>query len=633
MAVDVPGIISEAQSMAKSLADSAKASIDSSLKAFDTRTIISPSSQGVSLNFSPFKGEAAPEFPGAAFRPPKEPGGAPTTRSIPNIDVGGLAPGSEPVKPTVSEPNKPTALTMAVPNAPALSVPDVPDMPSLLRSFEFEPPKLTDVVIPAAPKVSVPAFTATKPNLDLSAPEGLEEKFRHDFADQSASLRSDLESAVDAQLTKINPRFHEQMSAIETRLAKYVEGGTALAPHIETAIWERGAEKNTREYLRVRDAAYQEGAGRGFTIPSGAQFSAAVQARQAAADNNARMAVEIAIKQAELEQQNLQWAVTQSAGLRQMVLASTQQWAGTLVQLNGHALEFAKGVLNSVVALYDIRVKMASAQVEVYKSEAMVFESLLRATLAEYEVYQAQVSALKAQVSVDEAKVQAFSARMNGLSVMANAYKAAVDSVVAKAQIEKFKVDIFGAQVQAYSAALNGKNAEWEAYKAQLQGNSEKWRAYQAETQGYAEKVRAWQVHISAQGTAAEAVSMENRALLGTYDAQVKAYNSLVDAEATRVKTDVLGYEAELKGYVATQQGRVEEAKANYERVKATGEMQISKYRVDSELVMQNTSLEYKRMSDAAQVILGGANSYAQMAGSALAGMNSLAAAIESKTL
>ena len=59
----------------------------------------------------------------------------------------------------------------------------------------------------------------------------------------------------------------------------------------------------------------------------------------------------------------------------------------------------------------------------------------------------------------------------------------------------------------------------------------------------------------------------------------------------------------------------------------------MSMYKVNSELVMQNTSLEYKRMSDTAQVILGGANSYAQMAGSALAGMNSLAAAIESKTL
>ena len=92
MAVDVPGIISEAQSMAKSLADSAKASIDSSLKAFDTRTIISPSSQGVSLNFSPLNGQPAPPFHGAAFRPPKEPGGAPTPRSIPDIDVERLFP-------------------------------------------------------------------------------------------------------------------------------------------------------------------------------------------------------------------------------------------------------------------------------------------------------------------------------------------------------------------------------------------------------------------------------------------------------------------------------------------------------------------------------------------------------------
>ena len=103
--------------------------------------------------------------------------------------------------------------------------------------------------------------------------------------------------------------------------------------------------------------------------------------------------------------------------------------------------------------------------------------------------------------------------------------------------------------------------------------------------------------------------------------------------EATRVKTDVIGYEAELKGYVAEQQAKVEEAKANYERVKATGELAISKYKTDSELVMQSASLEYRRMSDTAQVILGGANSYAQMAGSALSGMNSMAAAVEQYNL
>lgn len=633
MATDVSGIISEAQSMARELADSAKESIQGALKAFDTRVVPITGNPTINLDFKAFEAKAAPGFQGSSFNEPTRPGEAPNARDIPSIDIGLGAPGNSPDKPVVTDPNLPTPLTMAVPSAPSISLPNVPSTPAILQSFDFEPPSISNVVVPEAPKVAVPEFKATKPTLDLTAPEDLEEQFRLDFADQSNRLQRDLEASIDAQLTKINPRFHEQMAAIETRLAKYVEGGTALAPSVETAIWERGAEKNAREYLRVRDTVYQEGAGRGFTIPGGAQFSAAIQARQAAADTNARMAVEIAVKQAELEQQNLQWAVVQSSNLRQMVLGATQQWASTLVQLNGHALEFAKGVMNSVVALYDIRVKMASAQVEVYKAEAMVFDSMLRATLAEYEVYEAQVSALKAQVSVDEAKVQAFGAKMNGLAVMANAYKSAIDSVMAKAQIEKLRVEIFGTEVQAYSAALNGKSAEWDAYKAQLQGNSEKWRAYQAESQGYAEQVRAWQASIAAQSAAAEAIATENKSLLATFEAQVKAYSSLVDAEATRVKTDVIGYEAELKGYVAEQQARVEEAKANFERVKATGELALAKYKTDGEVVMQSAGLEYRRMSDTAQVILGGANSYAHMAGSALSGMNAMAAAIEQTTL
>lgn len=633
MATDVSAVITEAQSMAREMAASAKEAIGNTLKAFDFRTVPGGGMPSLNLTFTPFKAQPAPQFQGAAFKPPPTPGDAPTPRGIPSIDIAKGDPGKAPTPPKVGTPNLPSGLAMTVPAPPSLEMPDVPDMPSLLMRFDFEPPVITDVTIPNAPKVSVPEFKATRPNLDLSAPEDLEERFRLDFADQSGRLRSDLDSAIDAQLAKINPRFHEQMAAIETRLAKYVEGGTALAPHVETALWARGAEKNAQEYLRVRDTVYQEGAARGFTIPGGAQFSAAVQARQAAADNNARMAIEIAIKQAELEQQNLQWAVVQSTNLRQMVLASTQQWATTLVQLNGQALEFAKGVMGAIVSLYDIRVKMAGAQVEVYKAEAMVFDSLLRATLAEYEVYQAQVSALRAQVSVDEAKVQAFSAKMNGLAVMGNAYKAAVDSVVARAQIEKLKTEVFGTEVQAFSAAVQGKSAEWEAYKAQLQGNSEQWRAYQAESQGYAEKVRAWQASIAAQGTVAESISAENRALLATFEAQVKAYDSLIEAEATRVKTDILAYDGELKGYVANMQGKVEEAKANYERIKAAADATLAAYKTESDVTMQISSLEYRRMSDTAQVILGGANSYAQMAGSALAGMNSMAAAIEQYSL
>ena len=48
--------------------------------------------------------------------------------------------------------------------------------------------------------------------------------------------------------------------------------------------------------------------------------------------------MDIAVKQAEIEQANLQFAVTQSMNLRQVALQATQAWAGNLLQINGHPL-------------------------------------------------------------------------------------------------------------------------------------------------------------------------------------------------------------------------------------------------------------------------------------------------------
>lgn len=169
----------------------------------------------------------------------------------------------------------------------------------------------------------------------------------------------------------------------------------------------------------------------GFTLPTGALHSTLVQSRQAAADASARAAMDIAIKQAEIEQANLQFAVTQSANLRQVALQATQSWAGNLVQINGQALQFAQGVLQAAISLYDVRVKIVQLQVQlqvqIYQAEAEVYQHRLKAVLEVYEIYQAQIEGLKAQVSVDMAKVQAFEAQAGALATLATAYKAVID--------------------------------------------------------------------------------------------------------------------------------------------------------------------------------------------------------------
>lgn len=137
--------------------------------------------------------------------------------------------------------------------------------------------------------------------------------------------------------------------------------------------------------------------------------------------------MDIALKQAELEQNNLQFAVSQSMQLRQMVIGASQQWAGNLVQLNAQALQFAQGVLQATVELYDIKVKIVQARVEIYRAEAQVYEYRLKAVLAAYDVFKSQVDALRAQVDVDVARVQAFTSQVNAYGALANAYKAVID--------------------------------------------------------------------------------------------------------------------------------------------------------------------------------------------------------------
>lgn len=163
----------------------------------------------------------------------------------------------------------------------------------------------------------------------------------------------------------------------------------------------------------------------GFTLPTGALHSTLVQSRRAAADASARAAMDIAIKHAEIEQANLQFAVTQSANLRQVALQATQSWAGNLVQINGQFLQFAQGVLQAAISLYDVRVKIVQLQVQIYQ-EAEVHQHRLKAVLV-YEIYQAQIEGSRRRSASTWRRSRAFEAQAGALATLATAYKAVID--------------------------------------------------------------------------------------------------------------------------------------------------------------------------------------------------------------
>lgn len=632
MSTPVDLLISNAGARADSLAVAASVMVDKAASAINPLSYTVGTFPTLNLVDRPFDIDFPEPYAGARFEAPPAPGDAPEMLPIPAMQVG-AAPTFNVQPPTFEDISRPADLRQFNKSVPTLGNISVPDAPDTLTRFEFTPPTLRDVVVPDAPVVTLPEFSAQRPETNLAAPSDFAERFRLDFAEQNNSMRSALDGAIDAHLAKINPQFHGQMAAIEERLSRYLAGGSALKPEIEDAFFQRAVDKSSAEYQRTRDAAYTEGAGRGFSIPGGAVFSAAVRARQAAADNNARAALEMALKQAELEQQNLQFAVTQSSNLRQMVLNASMQWAGHLVQLNGQALQYAQGVLQASVQLYETQVRIVQANVEIYRAEAQVYEYRLKSVLAVYDIYRAQVQALESQVNVDRARVEVFSTQANAYASVANAYRAVIDGVAAKAQIEKLRVDAFGAEVQAYSAEVSAKTAEWNGYRAAMEANAAKTQTYQAQAQAFSQEVAAFKAQVEAAEAQIRATAATNEGAARTYAASVDGYRALVAGRSAAVEAEIKSYQVQLEEYRAQVQAKETSYRLSYENTKARNETALAGYKTTSDVTLSRVQMDYKRMSDIAHVAVQGAGVYGSMASSALAGMNSLAASMESKSL
>src|SRR6185312_5372123 len=221
-----------------------------------------------------------------------------------------------------------------------------PAAPDLLGEIAtIVAPTLIDVTIGDAPTFQAPEFLGTEPVLPSAPPTDLDKTQRIQYSTILPVMREAVNSELDAFMDREFPQFRSGMAAIEDRLATYLQGGSALTPAIEDAIFNRTIDKTNADAKRMRQKVLGEGARAGFTIPPITLLQQLQDVDQERRNNNARAATDIAVKQAELEQHNLQFAVTTSANLRQIALNAALEYYTGLVQLNSHALEYARDVV------------------------------------------------------------------------------------------------------------------------------------------------------------------------------------------------------------------------------------------------------------------------------------------------
>lgn len=562
---------------------------------------------------------------------PAEPAGGLVFQDISPFEAG-VAPTFSATMPSVTLPTEPSQVAQFTGAAPMVDTSIAfPSPPAELLNPLIQAPTLTDRDEPDKPQTSLPAFSALAPVDGSVAPTDYESRFANAYANATPNTVAMLDGYVDAMLAKFNPRYHEQMGKIETQLATYLEGGTGLNPAVENAIFERARDKNAAEARRVRDAAMREAAANGFTMPTGAMLSTIQQARQAGADNNARAAGEIVVLQAEMEQKNLQFAVTTSAGLRTTLLNAALGYHQNLISINGQALEYAKTVLSSIIEVYNTAVKAYGVKLDAYRAEAAVFETKLKSAMAGMELYRMEIAALEAMSNVDRAKVDVYRARIESLTSLSNVYRAQIEAVTGRVSLEKLKLDVFQSQVQSYGSLVQAKNAEWQGYSAAMEGQTAKVKIYSSQVDAFNSQVNGYKAQIEAKAEIVRSQAATNQARATQYSALMSGYQTVVQARGEKARTQLENQRQTIVAFQAKTQAAVANAQVRNEYYKSVSMVGIANAELQMKAMLGEINSKLGYSTTLAQLSAANGKVYGKLAQAAMAGMNTLAAQTSSE--
>lgn len=626
--MSISALIDQAKAYTTSLVDEAQTAMDVAVSNAQAIGYAIPNYRAATLPGAPpvTIDTTMPTLDTVTLDLPDEPSGILTFQDISPFEAG-AAPVFSESAPAITMPTKPSSVADFTQVSPSINTALVfPEPPAALMAPLIDAPILPTRAEPNAPQVLLPGFSAVAPTDTSVAPANITGSVEGAYSGFAPSAVAMLDGYVDAMLAKYNPRYAEQMSAIETQLAKYMAGGTGLKAEVEEAIYARAQERNDAEAKRLADAVYNESAARGFTIPTGAVNAQIQRIRQDAATANNKTSNEIIVMQAEMEQKNLQFAVSASADLRKTLLQASLSYHQNLITINGQALDYAKTIMSAIVETYNTAVKAFTVKLEAYKADAVVYETRLKAAMSGIELYRSEIAALEALANVDKSKVDIYRARIESLTSLSNVYRAQIEAVQGRVGLEKLKLDVFQAQVQAYSTQVQAKSAEWQGYTAAIGGETAKANMFASQVQAYTAQVNGYKGTIEAKSEVVRAQVATNQARATQYQALMNGYQTVVQARGEKARTQIEAQGQVILAYQAKVQASIGNAQVQQSYYKSVSEVAIENAR--GNLQAQLSEIDSRRAYGQTIANLGTANAqvYGSLASSAMAGMNTLVA-------
>lgn len=195
------------------------------------------------------------------------------------------------------------------------------------------------------PNVVLPAFD---PTIDLTG----------DFLREYNAAVADYDPAFQSQITGFIDKYCPNLvGCLKTAMDGWIcssieDGGTGMKPNVENAIWQRGRDREIIDSRRVIDEAVSGIAARGWSLPGGVLLDAVQRAKQAAADKASTINRDVMIKQADIEIENIRFAIGEGIKLRLGVISALLTYLGAWVSLRQIAIDKARALLDAKTRLY-----------------------------------------------------------------------------------------------------------------------------------------------------------------------------------------------------------------------------------------------------------------------------------------
>lgn len=534
-----------------------------------------------------------PVFPAAPSAPPLATATAPTQAPIVwtapgvpvpfsgTLDIDQYMPEAfDGDPPVLSFPAAPAGFTDAAPTSPPVNVDYV--YPDLSVNLPAAPSLLSLNVTPFS-GINMPSIDVTIPELTAVAPSVVQY--------QPGSLYT------SSLLTSLSTTLQDRID----------NGGTGLPPAIETAIWDRGREREYRQSAAAI-AELERMETLGYAFPPGVYIDARLKIQTEMGYTIAGYSREVAIEQAKLEQSNILKALDTATALE-----------GSLITYNNNVeqrtFEASRFATQAGIEIYNGQVRAYGAVVDAYRAKVQVYEAQIRVEIAKVEAYKTEIAAEQAKATINTALVEQYKVQANVALSAIQIYEAQIKAIQTKADIEKIKVQIFGEQVRGYTARINAYTAQVEGFRASIQAEGAKQEAYKTQVQAYSATVDAAVKQI-------EAKIRQFEGLLKQKEQEWEGYKAAAAAEASRVKALADSNNSAAEVYKATVQGLssynetlTKQWQVTYDQAQRTVDISVNAAKANSELFMTTRSLAL----DAAKV---GAQVSAQLGGAALNAIN-----------